>query len=173
MCWPQPPCGQWCWFQTVSYCCTSWLSCVLFRVLFIHVVAGVFVDVCFVILIFCLPFCVCVWLYVSKVHCWSVLEPDASGLPYYCAPFVCVLNGLGGLAVWQFTNKQTNKQTPSPGCVPQALWFIFTPSGGALNWACNGPGKFLGFYVISRVLDTRLGRTLTLYACLFQLLLVL
>jgi len=31
------------------------------------------------------------------------------GLPYYCAPIVFVLNGLGGLAPWWLTKK---KQSP-------------------------------------------------------------
>ena len=48
--------------------------------------------------------------HVSKVHCGSALGPGASVLPYYCAPFVCVLNGLGELAVWRLTHKQTNKR---------------------------------------------------------------
>ena len=48
--------------------------------------------------------------YVSKVHCGSALGPGASGLPYYCAPLVCVPNVQGGLAVWRFY-KQTNKPT--------------------------------------------------------------
>jgi len=49
--------------------------------------------------------------YVYKVHCKSAVGPDTFGLPYYCTLFVCILNGLGGLAVWrlQLTRKQTNK----------------------------------------------------------------
>jgi len=45
---------------------------------------------------------------VSKVRCGSAFGPGASGLPYYCAPFVLVLNSLGGLAVWWLTHKQTS-----------------------------------------------------------------
>ena len=59
-------------------------------------------------------------IHASKVHCGSAYRfvPGASRSPYYCAPLVCVLNFLGGLAVWRLfkqTNKpwQTNKQTRS------------------------------------------------------------
>jgi len=38
---------------------------------------------------------------VSKVHCESVFEPGASGLPYYWTLPVCVPDVLGALAVWQ------------------------------------------------------------------------
>jgi len=74
------------------------------RVLFMLVTC--LCNVCFVLLLFC----VCVWFHVSRVHCGSALGPGTSRLPYYCAPLVCVLNGLGGLAVWWLTNRQTNKQ---------------------------------------------------------------
>ena len=49
-------------------------------------------------------------IHASQVHCGSAFGPGTSGLPYYCAPLVCVLTGLGGFAVWRFY-KQTNKQT--------------------------------------------------------------
>jgi len=39
---------------------------------------------------------------MSNVHCRSAPGPGTSGLPYYCALFVCVLNGLGGLAVCSY-----------------------------------------------------------------------
>ena len=54
------------------------------------------------------------FIYVSKVHCGSSFGPRASGLPYYCAPLVCVFTGfnLGGIAAW-WLYKQTNKQRPT------------------------------------------------------------
>jgi len=36
--------------------------------------------------------------------------PGVSGSPYFNTPFVCVLNGLGGLAVRRFTNEQPKTQ---------------------------------------------------------------
>ena len=49
---------------------------------------------------------------VSRVHCGSAFGLCASGLPYYFAPLVCVVNGLGGLAVW-WLYKQAKKQFES------------------------------------------------------------
>jgi len=63
-------------------------------------------SVCFVLLLFCLLFCVYVLL---QIHCGSAIVPGASRAPYYCAPLVRVFNFLGGLAVWRFY-KQANKQ---------------------------------------------------------------
>jgi len=37
----------------------------------------------------------------SKVHCGSVFEPVASGLPYYYTPPVCVPDVLDALTVWR------------------------------------------------------------------------
>jgi len=41
----------------------------------------------------------------SKVHCTGRsafrVVPGVSGIPYYCAPFVCVPDVIGVLAVWQ------------------------------------------------------------------------
>jgi len=48
--------------------------------------------------------------HVYTVHCGNALEPGASVLPYYGAPFVCVLNGLGGVS-GVASHTQTNKQT--------------------------------------------------------------
>ena len=56
--------------------------------------------------------------------------------------------------------KQSNTHTPCPQSSG--------PDDGQ-----NGPGQFLGSYVISRVLTTCLGRTLTLSLCLSQLLLTI
>jgi len=56
-------------------------------------------------------------MYVSKVHCGSAFGPGASSLPSYCAPLVCVLNGLGGLAVWRLTHKQINGMISSVAAI--------------------------------------------------------
>jgi len=47
---------------------------------------------------------------MCKVHCGSALGPGASGLPYYCAPLVCIPAVLGVLAVWQHINPNTKNQ---------------------------------------------------------------
>ena len=61
--------------------------------------------------------------YVSKfaVHCGSAFEPDASGLPYYCTPTVCVPDVLDTLALWRLTKQKTAKyersqETSRRGC---------------------------------------------------------
>ena len=57
---------------------------------------------------------VCLYVYAydfkSQVHCGSALRPGASGLPYYCAPLVCVPAVLGELAVWQHNKPKTKNQ---------------------------------------------------------------
>ena len=52
----------------------------------------------------------------SVVTDFRGIRENHAGLTRYCAPFVCVLNGLWGLAVCRLTNKQTNQQrlTHSP-----------------------------------------------------------
>ena len=42
------------------------------------------------------------------VHCGSAFELGASGLPYHCAPLVCVPDVIAVLAVWR-QNNQTKK----------------------------------------------------------------
>jgi len=66
-------------------------------------------NVCCVLLILCLPFCVCIWL---QIHCGSAIVPGTSRSPYYCAPLLCVLNFPRGFAVWHFYEK--NEQTSIP-----------------------------------------------------------
>jgi len=51
----------------------------------------------------------CVCDFNSKVHCGSALGPGASGLPYYCAPRVCIPAVLEGLAVWRHNKPKTGK----------------------------------------------------------------
>jgi len=47
---------------------------------------------------------VCAYAFKFKVHCGSALGPGASGLPYYCTPFVTVPDVIGGLPVWRRHN---------------------------------------------------------------------
>jgi len=70
-----------------------------------------FMDLCFVLFIFCLSTCVCV-CFKSKVHCGSTFEPGASGLPYYCTSPACVPDVIGGLAVWRHNNKKKTCNQP-------------------------------------------------------------
>ena len=41
----------------------------------------------------------CAYVFKSKVHCGSALEPGTSVLPFYCTPPVCVPDVIGGLVV--------------------------------------------------------------------------
>jgi len=51
-------------------------------------------------------------LFVFNVHCRSAVRfvLSVSGLPYWRTPFVCVLNGLEGLAVWRLSKPKTNQK---------------------------------------------------------------
>jgi len=49
---------------------------------------------------------VCAFAIHSMVHCGSVFEPGASGLPYYFTPPVCVPAVLGALSVWRQNQKK-------------------------------------------------------------------
>jgi len=53
-------------------------------------------------------------------ECRSI-RPGASGLPYYCAPIVCVSQVIELLAVWWHDKLKTNNQNPHP------------PGGGVLS----------------------------------------
>ena len=58
-------------------------------------------DVCFVLFLACLYICVCVRLQIQgPLRERRPIRPGASGLPYYCAPRVCVPAVIGLLAVW-------------------------------------------------------------------------
>ena len=46
-----------------------------------------------------------------KVHCGSVFEPGASGLPYYCTPPGCVPDVIGALAVWRQNNQKRKNRS--------------------------------------------------------------
>jgi len=56
---------------------------------------------------------VCVYASKCKVHCGSVFEPGASGLPYYFTPPVCVPDVIGVLSVWRQNNKKKRSKYPS------------------------------------------------------------
>jgi len=81
------------------------LLCIVPCAVIHHVHCCVFVDVCFVLLLFCLLSCVCVW---SQVHCGS-LSDTAPGFyrpPHSCKPHVCVPDVWVGLAVWRCVKKK-------------------------------------------------------------------
>ena len=93
---------------------------------------SVFVHVFFVLFIVCLYICVCEWILqnnnhktknknntTSKQHscvrgplqeCRSI-RSGASGLPYYCAPLVCVSNVTDSLAVWRHNKPRTKNRS--------------------------------------------------------------
>jgi len=72
------------------------------------------------------PSFICLHVYAyafkSKIHCGSALGPGAFGLPYYCAPLVCVPASIGGLAVWRH-NKPKNQPMRGGGSGGQILMF--------------------------------------------------
>ena len=94
---------------------------------------SVIVNVCFVLFIFCLYICVCECLLQTNNHktkhknnttskqqscvrgplreCHSI-RSGASGLPYYCAPLVCVSEVIESLAVWRHNKPKTKKNHP-------------------------------------------------------------
>jgi len=89
---------------------------------------SVLVHVCFVLFIVCLYICVCECLLQNNNHqkkhinntssiqhswvrgplreCRSIWS-GASGLPYYCAPLVCVSDVMESLAVWRHNKPKT------------------------------------------------------------------
>jgi len=64
----------------------------------------------FCLFLFCLYICVCVYLQIKGPlrECRSI-RTGASGLPYYCAPLVCVPGVIGLLAVWRHNKPKTKK----------------------------------------------------------------
>jgi len=65
----------------------------------LRVYGGVFCSISVLFVYMCVLH-VCAYVFKIKVHCGSALRPDASGLPFYCTPLVCVPAVLGGLNVW-------------------------------------------------------------------------
>jgi len=55
--------------------------------------------------------CVCVFLHIQSPlrECRSI-RSGASGLPYYCAPLVCVSEVIEVLAVWRHNKPKTKKK---------------------------------------------------------------
>jgi len=49
---------------------------------------------------------VCAYASTFRVHCGSVFEPGASGLPYYCTPPVTVPDVIGVRTVWRQNTKK-------------------------------------------------------------------
>ena len=70
--------------------------CVLFIKKFLRIcvllIQCVFMDLSFVLLLFCSPICVCVYLQVQG----PLRECLWAGLPYYCAPLLCVPDIISG-----------------------------------------------------------------------------
>jgi len=66
----------------------------------------------FCLFLFCLYICVCIHLQIQGPlrECRSI-RPGASGLPYYCAPLVCVPDLIGLLPVWRHNQPKTNLRT--------------------------------------------------------------
>jgi len=128
---------------------------------------SVIVHVCFVLFIVCLYICVCECLPENKNHktkhknnttskqhsyvrgplreCRSILS-GASGLPYYCAPAVCVSAVIDLLAVWRHNKPKTKNFDDRALELPCVWWhdssestwrpMKFTESG----WRESRPG---------------------------------
>jgi len=92
----------------------------LFRMRACHACC-VFMYVCFLLSFFCLYIRVCVCLQIQGPlrECRSILS-SASGLPYYCAPLVCVPAVIGLLAVWRY-----NKPKPQPEFSPKKVVSVY------------------------------------------------
>jgi len=92
--------------------------------------------------------CVCVFLHIQSPsrECRSI-RSGASGLPYYCAPLVCVSEVMELLAVWRHNKPKTKNQKPRvrvdythlPRC-KHVTWIAGVPSSQALPgylYYCN------------------------------------
>jgi len=90
----------------------------------------VFMDVRFVLLLFCLPFCLCVQL---QVHCGSAPAPGFCGPPHYSASLECVPDVMGGLVVWRID--KPNHQKPRQLCNLENMAWILP------GWSPPNPGK--------------------------------
>ena len=70
-----------------------------------------------VLLLVCLYICECECLLQNSIHVSEVccvrecrsIQSGASGLPYYCAPLVCVSDVMELLAVWGHNKPKTKK----------------------------------------------------------------
>jgi len=71
--------------------------------MFIHVAC---LWICVLLYFSCVCLHVCAYAFKFTVLCGSAFEPGASGLPYYCTPFVCVPDVLCALAVWRPNNQK-------------------------------------------------------------------
>ena len=81
----------------------------------------------------------CVWTtqtYITLYTCSNSIAgvpskfgPGACGLLYYCTSSVCILSGMGWLAVWRLTHKQNYTRSGTSHSV-QVLW----PPKSALDW---------------------------------------
>jgi len=78
--------------------------------------------------------------FVFTVHCRSVVRfvLGVSGLPYYRAPFVCVLNGLEGLAVWRLSKPKTDQKILGEGATDFFPLFL-----GSEYLLSTGPNRLI------------------------------
>ena len=80
---------------------------------------------CFVLFLVCLYVCVCECLLHNSMRMYTSnqfsyvrgplrqcrsIRPGTSGLPYYCAPLVCVSAEIDSLAVWRHNKPKTKNQ---------------------------------------------------------------
>jgi len=73
----------------------------------------VFMNVCFVLILFCFYICICVCLQIQcPLRECRLIRSGVCGPPYssYVAPLVCIPAVIGGLAVWRHTNQKPKKK---------------------------------------------------------------
>ena len=100
----------------------------------------------------------CAYAFKSMFHCGSAFEPGTSGLPYYCAPPVCVPAVIGALAVWrQNNNKKKSNHRAASADQGSFLWSLWCSQGNDSDkfrrrcqcafqetWEGNGEGNHEG-----------------------------
>jgi len=63
-------------------------------------------------------------------ECHSI-RSGASGLPYYCAPLLCLSAVIDSLAVWRYNKPKTKNRNPS---LFEGVWMIFWVIGIRQTW---------------------------------------
>jgi len=115
----------------------------------------VFMNVCFVLILFCFYICICVCLQIQgPLRECRLIRSGVCGPPYssYVAPLVCIPAVIGGLAVWRHTNQKPKKKLEwvdagSFGSIWwNSLWFKDTYSCVKLH---NNVEFFFGVHCVS------------------------
>jgi len=76
------------------------------------------------------------WVFKKKER--KKIRSGASGLPYYCAPLVCVSDVIESLAVWQYCKPKTKNQTPKQHSTNIHVCEVHSGSGVRFGQALPG-----------------------------------